>query len=258
MKTARRNMPNDFSVSLKIRLLDKSLKSTINLCRQLESLNVTFITVHGRTPSEKSTSDFPVDIDAISEIKKSLNIPLIFNGDCMRLSDAENFHEATKCDGVMSARGILTNPALFAGYDKTPLSCVQDWLDISGRQSEREMTYQTFHHHLVFMIENIASKADYVKFNNIHKRREGVYEFFREKFSIEPQPIDYPKNINCKFDDSKYKALLQDESFWSNLEYSSESSQGKFFLSKLHRVNTPQEKDFDYLDAMDSANLLFQ
>lgn len=30
--------------------------------------------------------------------------------------------------GVMAARGILTNPAMYAGYDSLPLQCVQDWV----------------------------------------------------------------------------------------------------------------------------------
>ena len=30
--------------------------------------------------------------------------------------------------GVMAARGILNNPAMFAGYQSTPLQCVTDWV----------------------------------------------------------------------------------------------------------------------------------
>lgn len=30
--------------------------------------------------------------------------------------------------GVMAARGMLSNPAMFAGYDSTPLQCVTDWV----------------------------------------------------------------------------------------------------------------------------------
>lgn len=28
----------------------------------------------------------------------------------------------------MAARGMLNNPAMFAGYDSTPLQCVTDWV----------------------------------------------------------------------------------------------------------------------------------
>lgn len=30
--------------------------------------------------------------------------------------------------GVMAARGILTNPAMYAGYSHTPIECVSDWV----------------------------------------------------------------------------------------------------------------------------------
>lgn len=32
--------------------------------------------------------------------------------------------------GVMAAQGILNNPAMFAGYDQTPLQCVSDWVSM--------------------------------------------------------------------------------------------------------------------------------
>ena len=35
--------------------------------------------------------------------------------------------------GVMAARGILNNPAMYAGYNCTPLQCVRDWVSFRGR-----------------------------------------------------------------------------------------------------------------------------
>lgn len=104
MKTVRRNVPSTFSVSVKIRLLNKDLNTTIDLCRKLETLNPTFITIHGRTPREKSTSEFPVNVEALAEIKKSLRVPIIFNGDVVSTDEADKFFEATRCDGMMTAR----------------------------------------------------------------------------------------------------------------------------------------------------------
>lgn len=37
-------------------------------------------------------------------------------------------HEVTSVNGVMSARGLLSNPALYAGYQYTPLDCVKHWV----------------------------------------------------------------------------------------------------------------------------------
>ena len=32
--------------------------------------------------------------------------------------------------GVMAARGIMRNPAMYAGYDETPHQCIQDWVSL--------------------------------------------------------------------------------------------------------------------------------
>jgi tRNA-dihydrouridine synthase 4 len=256
LKTVRRNTSNEFSISIKIRLLpkgDEKIKQTVELCRILQNLNVTFITIHGRTPYEKSTS-VAVDEHAIAEIKKSIDIPLVFNGDVMSLSHADRFYEATKCDGFMSARGILSNPALFAGYEKTPLSCVQDWIDIHNRQREK-MTFQNFHHHLVFMMESnsgLLSKQDRKQFNDLTKR-EQCLQFLDDKLSIRPREIQYSQNIICQYDDSDYKKLITSKEFWSN-NYSSESTHGKYFLSKLYKMNNEPD---DYLEFMDDSSSLF-
>ena len=233
VKTVKRNVPSTFSVSVKIRLLDKDLSSTIDFCRKLETLNPTFITIHGRTPREKSTSDFPVDVEALAEIKKSLKIPIIFNGDVVSIEEADKFYEATKCDGMMAARAVLANPALFDNHQTTPLSCVQDWINIHHRQGEK-MSYQNFHHHLVFMMEHLINKHERNHFNELTKRQQCL-DFLKEKLSIEPELINYPDNIVCSFDDTNYKNLINQKEFWSS-DYSTESTHGQYFLSKLHKV----------------------
>lgn len=250
IKTVRRNTPSTFSVSVKIRLLNKDLNSNIHFCRQLERLNPTFITIHGRTPNEKTSGDFPVDVEALAEIKKSVALPIIFNGDVATLEDADRFHEATKCDGMMAARAALTNPALYAGYKETPLSCVQDWINIHHRQADK-MTYQNFHHHLVFMMENMLKKQERNQFNDFTKKHQCL-EFLKEKFSIEPQDVEYPENLECTYDDSSYKNLIKQKELW-NGEYSTESSHGQFFLNKLHKVRPDPDEDF--LEFMDDTFL---
>ena len=247
VKTVRRNVPSSFSVSVKVRLLNKDLSSTIDFCRQLESLNPTFITVHGRTPSQKSTAEFPVNIEALAEIKKSLKIPVIFNGDVVSVAEADRFYEATKCDGMMSARAVLANPGLWDSHLDTPLSCVQDWINIHHRQGDK-MTFQNFHHHLVFMTENLMTRSERSHFNDLSKKQQCL-DFLKEKFSMEPQHIEFPVNTECIYDDSSYKSLINQEEFWSS-DYSSESTHGKFFMSKLHKVRPDPEAD--YLEFMDN------
>ena len=54
--------------------------------------------------------------------------------------------------GVMAARGLLENPALFAGYDVTPPECIADFLDISLKYG---IPFSTFMHHIGKMTERL-------------------------------------------------------------------------------------------------------
>ena len=84
----------------------------VNLVRQAEAAGVHWITVHGRTPYERTS---PVNYDAIKLCKESVSVPLVANGDVFSIDDAHRIHEQTGVDGVMAARGILANPGMFAG-----------------------------------------------------------------------------------------------------------------------------------------------
>ncbi|CAI5785227.1 tRNA-dihydrouridine20a/20b 20b synthase NADP+-like isoform X2 [Podarcis lilfordi] len=112
-----------FSVSIKIRIHD-DLKRTVDLCQKAEAAGVSWITVHGRNVEERHQ---PVHYDAIKIIKQSMSIPVIANGDIKSLKDVKDVHQKTGTDGIMVARGLLANPAMFAGYEETPLRCLQDW-----------------------------------------------------------------------------------------------------------------------------------
>lgn len=64
----------------------------------------------------------------------------------------------------MAARGILENPAMYAGYEHTPLQCVQDWVDIALGTG---VTFTLLHHHLMHMLEKVTPRAEKVAFNSL-------------------------------------------------------------------------------------------
>lgn len=66
--------------------------------------------------------------------------------------------------GVMAARGLLTNPAMFTGYEDTPLECIWDWVDISIEQGT---PFTCFHHHLIYMLERVSSQPERKVFNSL-------------------------------------------------------------------------------------------
>ncbi|CAG8681209.1 11561_t:CDS:2, partial [Racocetra fulgida] len=70
--------------------------------KNAEAVGIDFISIHGRTRRQKSTT--PIDIDTIKLCKESLQIPVIANGNIFSLKDANLLYENTKVDGVMAAR----------------------------------------------------------------------------------------------------------------------------------------------------------
>ena len=130
VRAAKSRLDASKSVSCKIRI-HKDLHQTIQWVQTLEQAGVDFITVHGRTRSQRSST--PPGYDAIRTVKASVKVPLIANGDAYSLADVKRIAALTCADGVMAARGILENPALFAGYDATPSECVRRFLEYTVR-----------------------------------------------------------------------------------------------------------------------------
>ncbi|CAL7937850.1 unnamed protein product [Xylocopa violacea] len=188
----RNRISHPFTVSVKIRLL-KDIHKTIQFCKILEKAGVSFLTVHARTPEMRCE---PIDLDNLKLVRDNVKLPLIANGDVKNLESAENLYRESNCDAVMSARGILTNPALFSGHSITPLSCIQDWLDIT---STIPTQFIYFHHHLVFMLEKLLPKKNRIFFNNLQNKTT-VLEFLEETYGIKPnnEPELY-EPIKCTF-----------------------------------------------------------
>ncbi|XP_060759844.1 tRNA-dihydrouridine(20a/20b) synthase [NAD(P)+]-like isoform X1 [Neoarius graeffei] len=165
--------PN-YAVSIKIRI-HKDVRKTVDLCQKVEAAGVSWITVHGRTADERHQ---PVHYDAIKIIKDSLHIPVIANGDIKNPRDVESVCELTGVDGVMSARGLLANPALFAGYEQTPFQCLWDWVKIALEQGT---PFTCFHHHLIYMLEHISSQPERKVFNGLSST-SAVIEYLQKTY----------------------------------------------------------------------------
>jgi len=156
----------------------------------------------------------PIDLDNLKLLRDHVQLPLVANGDAKSLESAEFLFKKSRYEGVMTARGILTNPALFLGYSATPLVCVQDWLDIT---STIPTEFQCFHHHLVFMLEKILPKKERVLFNNL-QNKSSVLEFLENYYNIKPNASNSIELTKCNFSTShvqykqKYINCWEDDS----------------------------------------------
>ncbi|XP_002739522.1 tRNA-dihydrouridine(20a/20b) synthase [NAD(P)+]-like [Saccoglossus kowalevskii] len=187
-QTRNKIQDEKFSVSIKIRLRH-NLRDTLDLCQKAEHAGVSWITVHGRTTEQRTE---PVNYEDIKIIKENLSIPVIANGDVKSLKDVNRVHELTKVDGVMAARGMLHNPAMYAGYEFTPLECIQDWVDISLQLGTQ---FQCFHHHLIQMMEHVTSKADKRIFNTL-SNVPAVLDYLQEHYQVSYNPARFHHQLN--------------------------------------------------------------
>jgi len=101
----------DIPVTLKMRLgWDDTSINAPDLARRAEDAGVQLVTVHGRTRCQfyKGRADW----HAIAAVREAVSIPLIANGDCKGIGDAEAMLESSGADGVMIGRGAYGRPWL--------------------------------------------------------------------------------------------------------------------------------------------------
>ena len=104
-------------VTGKIRLgWDHKSHKYLEVAKILEDNGASLIAVHGRTRSQFFYGK--ADWDAIAEIKQSLKIPVIGNGDVKCTADIERIKRHTGCDGVMIGRGAIGHPWIFQNKDR--------------------------------------------------------------------------------------------------------------------------------------------
>jgi nifR3 family TIM-barrel protein len=99
-------------LTIKIRTgWDASGEQALRIAKIAEDCGVDAITVHPRTASQGFTGSafWPL----IGEVKKSVGIPVIGNGDIRHPSDAQKMINETGCDGVMVGRAAMGDPDIF-------------------------------------------------------------------------------------------------------------------------------------------------
>ena len=104
---------SDVPVTVKIRKgWDDSSVNALEIAKICEQAGAKAITVHGRTRQQFYKP--PVDYDIIREIKQSVQIPVIANGDVNSAKKAKEVLDFTGADFVMVGRASLGNPWIFS------------------------------------------------------------------------------------------------------------------------------------------------
>jgi nifR3 family TIM-barrel protein len=111
----------DIPVTAKIRLgWDDQSLNYLEICKIIEDSGCSAVSVHARTKSQGYKGD--ANWGAIAEIKKSVSIPVIGNGDIRTPQDIKSMFSQTGCDAVMIGRAALSNPWIFSGLDRNAVN----------------------------------------------------------------------------------------------------------------------------------------
>jgi tRNA-dihydrouridine synthase B len=90
---------------------DSSTLNAKDTAKRAEDAGVSAIFVHGRTRMQEYSGK--VDYQVISEVKRTVSIPVIASGDIFSGPLAKKMFDETGCDGLAVARGALGNPWIF-------------------------------------------------------------------------------------------------------------------------------------------------
>ncbi|UYP44543.1 tRNA-dihydrouridine synthase B [Candidatus Lokiarchaeum ossiferum] len=99
-------------VSLKTRLGYENETDILEISKKLEDSGILFLTLHGRTVSQKYRGTANHEI--IRQVKEQLNIPIVGNGDVYDYQSYKKMKDQTNCDAVMIGRAAMSDPAVFS------------------------------------------------------------------------------------------------------------------------------------------------
>ncbi|MDA0207822.1 MAG: tRNA dihydrouridine synthase DusB [bacterium] len=143
----------------------------IDFAKRMEQAGSDLITVHGRTKEQayRGLSNRNV----VREVKKGVQVPVLYNGDVFTHEDYFQALEETECDGVLIARGALGNPWIFRdiearlrGEQPTPVT-IRERIDVICQHLDLhllqygEQSITTFRKHLSWYFKGISNMKPY-------------------------------------------------------------------------------------------------
>lgn len=111
VRKARKVISSELTVKLRSGLHNHNVLYLREFCHMLEQEGVDAIILHPRTGKERFSKK--ARWDEIAEIKDTVSIPVIGNGDIFGPEEARRMLQNTGCNGIMIGRAALIRPWIF-------------------------------------------------------------------------------------------------------------------------------------------------
>ena len=159
---------------------DSGSVNAVEFAKTLEAAGADFITVHGRTRVAMYSGR--ADWDIIRDVKSSVKIPVVANGDVFEAEDAVKIRKWTGCDGVMIGRATFGNPWIFSqsrealsGKEISPLpplserlSLAEKQIQLSAEQKSEKIAVLEARRHIAWYLRGVRGGNTYkIKVNTI-------------------------------------------------------------------------------------------
>ncbi len=181
-------------VTVKIRKgWDKENIVAAQVAKIAEEVGISAITIHGRTRSEFYTGK--ADWDIIKEVKDSVKIPVIGNGDIVDEETAYQMFEKTGVDGIMIGRGSFGNPWIFRNIkhflitgEKLPsptnserLNIIKEHIDLAVEE-KGEIAIKELRKHIAWYTKNLKNSSEFRNSINMIETKEQLIKTLNEYF----------------------------------------------------------------------------
>ena len=176
---------SNIPITVKIRKgWDNEHINAVEVAEAIEQAGASAITIHGRTRSEFYTGK--ADWNIIKQVKESVKIPVIGNGDIKTREDAKEILNLTNCDGIMISRASLGNPWIFEQiqeylegkeirkiYNDEKLKIILEHINLETEEKGEITGIREMRKHLAFYIKGTENASEIrEKINHIEVKKE--------------------------------------------------------------------------------------
>ena len=160
-----------------------------------EKGGVSAITIHGRTRDEFYSGK--ADLEIIKQVKNSVNIPVIGNGDIIDEESAKYMFEYTGVDGIMIGRGAMGNPWIFRQIQyyletgeklpkptlKEKYEILKEHIELAIKEKGEKVAINEMRKHIACYIKNLKDASAFRNEINHIDNKEELLQKMQEYFS---------------------------------------------------------------------------